>query len=54
MAVRIFFRTEAQTVIGGLLPDPSVVLDMQSTSKGVLFPRLDNTARDAITSLPRD
>ena len=35
---------EAQTVIGGLTPDPSAMLDIQSTSKGVLFPRVPNNS----------
>lgn len=33
---------KAQTVIGGLAPDPSAMLDVQSTNKGVLFPRVPN------------
>ena len=38
----------AQTAIGGSTPDNSAMLDVQSTSKGVLFPRLTTTQRDAI------
>lgn len=41
----IFIQHEfifGQTVIGGLTPDPSAMLDIQSTSKGVLFPRVPN------------
>ncbi|MEY3051633.1 MAG: hypothetical protein RLY31_1418 [Bacteroidota bacterium] len=37
-----------QTVIGGSTPDPSAVLDVLSTSKGVLFPRLSTSQRDSI------
>ncbi len=40
----------AQTVIGGTAPDSSAVLDIQSTSHGVLFPRLSTTQRDAIAN----
>ena len=39
---------EAQTVIGGNNPDPSTMLDIQSTDKGVLFPRVPN--RSSVTS----
>jgi uncharacterized protein (TIGR02145 family) len=39
----------AQTAIGGINPDGSAMLDVQSTSKGVLFPRLTTTQRDAIS-----
>ena len=35
---------EAQTVIGGNTPDPSAMLDIQSTSKGVLLPRVPNNS----------
>ena len=40
----------AQTVIGGSTPEPSSMLDVQSTSKGVLFPRMTASQRDAIAS----
>jgi len=40
----------AQTAIGGIAPDPSAMLDVQSTAKGVLFPRLTTTQRNSITS----
>ncbi len=38
----------AQTTVGGNTPDNSSMLDVQSTSKGVLFPRMTTTQRDAI------
>lgn len=40
----------AQTVIGGSTPDPSAMLDVQGTEKGVLIPRLTTSQRNAITS----
>lgn len=48
VAVTNYSTTFAQTTIGGLTPDNSAMLDVQSTSKGVLFPRLSTTQRDAI------
>ncbi|MGA0825473.1 MAG: hypothetical protein ACO3PJ_08010, partial [Burkholderiaceae bacterium] len=39
-----------QTAIGGITPDNSAMLDLQSTSKGVLFPRMTTAERDAISS----
>ena len=42
------FSGETQTVIGGLTPDPSAMLDVQGQSKGVLFPRMTTAERDAI------
>lgn len=42
------FSTNAQTVIGGSNPDPSAMLDIQSTTKGVLFPRIND--RSLITN----
>jgi hypothetical protein len=41
---------QAQTVIGGSTPDNTAVLDVQSSNKGVLLPRLTNAQRDAIVS----
>lgn len=38
----------AQNVIGGLVGSPSAILDLQSTSKGLLIPRLTTAERDAI------
>jgi uncharacterized protein (TIGR02145 family) len=40
----------AQTAIGGATPNGSAMLDVQSTNKGVLIPRLTNAQRIAITS----
>ena len=40
----------SQTVIGGNTPDPSAMLDVQSTEKGVLFPRMTTVQRNAIAS----
>ena len=42
----------AQTVIGGLTPDPSAMLDVQSQSQGVLFPRMTTAERNLITHAP--
>jgi len=39
------FHLEAQTVIGGTQPNSSAMLDVQGTSKGVLFPRLTSGER---------
>ena len=39
-----------QVVVGGTIPDPSATLDVQSSSQGVLLPRLTATERDAIIS----
>jgi len=40
----------AQTAIGGITPDPSAMLDVQSTSKGLLMPRVTTTQRNSIVS----
>ncbi len=40
----------AQTAIGGTTPDPSAILDVKSTSKGVLFPRMTTEQRNLITN----
>lgn len=40
----------AQTAIGGSNPDQSAMLDVQSTAKGVLFPRMTASERNAIVS----
>jgi uncharacterized protein (TIGR02145 family) len=42
--------TFAQTVIGGNTPDASAMLDVQSNSKGVLFPRMTSTQKGNITT----
>jgi hypothetical protein len=38
----------AQTVIGGEIPDSSAILDLQSSDKGFLLPRVTQAQRDAI------
>ena len=38
----------AQTVIGAATPDPSAMLDVQSTSKGFLPPRMTSAERSAV------
>ena len=43
----------AQATVGGTTPDPSAVLDMQSTDKGFLWPRLGATERNAIVNPAR-
>ncbi len=40
----------AQTVIGGATPDSSAMLDIQSATQGVLFPRMTTSQRDAIAN----
>ena len=40
----------AQVVVGGSVPDPSAILDLQSTDQGFLWPRLNTTERNAIAS----
>ena len=50
----LFFVVErplsAQTAIGGSTPDASAMLDVQSTTKGMLPPRLTSAQRDAISN----
>ena len=48
--VGITHPLDAQTVIGGVIADPSSVLDLQSNSKGLLLPRLTTGQRDSIVS----
>jgi hypothetical protein len=43
-------QLHAQTVIGGLTVDPSAMLDIQSSDKGLLMPRLTSAQRDAINN----
>ncbi|RLD81425.1 MAG: hypothetical protein DRJ15_04445 [Bacteroidetes bacterium] len=48
-------NVSSQVVIsdnGSAVADPSAMLDVQSDSKGFLFPRMTETERDAITSPP--
>ncbi len=40
----------AQVGIGTETPDPSSILDMQSTTQGLLAPRMTATERNAIVS----
>ncbi|WP_121967370.1 hypothetical protein [Myroides sp. N17-2] len=42
----------AQTGIGTVLPDRNAVLDVVSTDKGVLIPRMKLTGEDDITTIP--
>jgi hypothetical protein len=44
------FMLQAQTGIGTPSPDPSAVLELKSTSRGFLPPRLTTTQRNAIVS----
>lgn len=50
----VLFMVPAFTQVGinttGTTPDPSSMLDVSSSSKGILFPRMTTTERDAITS----
>jgi uncharacterized protein (TIGR02145 family) len=39
-----------QIVVGGETPDPSAVLDVQSTSQGMLLPRMTGAQRDAVAN----
>ncbi|MCE2823004.1 MAG: fibrobacter succinogenes major paralogous domain-containing protein [Saprospiraceae bacterium] len=39
-----------QVVVGGETPDPSAILDIQSTDKGFLWPRLSTTERNSLGS----
>ncbi len=45
-----FPRLQAQTVIGGAAADPSALLDMQSTTRGFLPPRMTTEERSAIAN----
>jgi len=42
------FPSIAQVGIGTSTPDPSAILDIQDTERGVLFPRMTSSQRDAI------
>jgi len=44
------FEVTGDAGIGTSSPDPSAALEVSSTSKGVLFPRMTKTQRDAIAS----
>ena len=49
-AITISMYSSAQVGIGTSNPDASSVLEIQSTSKGLLIPKLSKTQRDAINS----
>lgn len=46
----LIFQSNAQVGIGTTVPDNSSVLDISSTDKGLLVPRMTTTQRDAISS----
>ena len=52
IALIITYSLEAQVSVSsdGSPPDPSAMLDVKSTSKGVLIPRMTTDQRDAITN----
>ena len=52
IALIITYSLEAQVSVSsdGSPPDPSAMLDVKSTSKGVLIPRMTTAQRDAITN----
>ena len=49
-AVLFTATTSAQVGIGTTTPDPSAALDITSTTKGLLIPRMTNAQRQAISS----
>lgn len=49
LVILFFFQLNAQVGIGTTSPNNSSILDISSTTKGVLLPRLSSTQRDAIT-----
>ena len=49
-AVVLTATTYAQVGIGTTTPDASSALDITSTTKGLLIPRMTETQRDAISS----
>ena len=46
----IILKSNAQIGIGTTTPDSSAALDIQSTTKGFLHPRMTTTQRDAIAT----
>jgi len=50
IAILLFSFTNAQVGIGTNTPDPSSALDITSTSRGMLIPRLDEAQRNLIAS----
>ena len=49
-AVLLTATTQAQVGVGTTTPDASSALDITSTTKGLLIPRMTETQRDAISS----
>ena len=49
--IALSFNTIAQVGIGTSNPHASAALEIQSTSKGFLFPRMTKVARDAISNI---
>ena len=49
-AVVLTATTYAQVGIGTTTPDPSAALDITSTTKGLLIPRMTNAQRQAISN----
>jgi hypothetical protein len=43
-------RLQAQNIIGGANGDASAILDLQSSSKGLLIPRMTSTERSAVSN----
>ncbi len=50
LGIFVLPRLQAQTVIGGEVANPSALLDLQSTSKGLLPPRMTTAERSAIAN----
>lgn len=52
LTIAFFFSISsfAQVGIGTVTPDPSAILDVESTTAGLLMPRMTTTQRDNITS----
>ena len=48
LMVSMFNKVLSQTVIGGVTPDSSALLDLQSTDKGFLLPRMTTEQRKVI------
>ncbi len=48
----VYDKTSAQLGVGTATPNPAAVADFTSTNKGVLFPRLTTTQRNAIANPP--
>lgn len=52
MSVLFHFTLSAQVGIGTTTPNPSAILDIRSTNKGVVFPMMTSAQRDAIANPP--